>query len=486
MENPDKETGAAGGIRKICLVGRPNVGKSSLFNRLVGRRKALVLDKPGVTRDVYRAQAQWNGHTLEIADLAGLEFWDRRKIDVRDRKASDTEQLKKLGTEAALEYLKQADLILFVVDGREMLTPADEELARVVRTAGKPVVPIIAKAEGNVGRDAQAEVTRLGWGEAIATSAEHKIGIEDLRERIIDLLFAGVPGVESEPDREEGADQAEAQIVMEQGRGVSPRRPIRLGVYGRPNVGKSTLVNMLLGEQRMITSPIAGTTVDTVDTDFKREERYYRILDTAGIRRRSKTERGVEVLSVVQALKSVADVDVSLFLIDGYEGVTDQDEKVAGELVKAGKPVVILVNKWDCCKVRKEAYSERLREALGFLDFAPILFICARTGDGLESLWELIDEILRQRFVVAPTGELNRFMEMVEGSSVASGLKLYYASQTTKNPPAITIQVNDPRKVHFAFERYLKNELRSRYGWMGSPLKLIFKARTRSPSKKQR
>jgi GTP-binding protein len=320
-----------------------------------------------------------------------------------------------------------------------------------------------------VGDRAQAEIARLGWGEALTTSAEHNRGVEALKEMILERLFEGA--APSPAAREEDA---------------SGEKLVRLGVYGRPNVGKSTLVNELLGAERMITSPIAGTTVDTVDTAFEREGRRYVILDTAGIRRKSKTEKGVEVLSVVQALKSVGSVDVALYLIDGYEGVTDQDEKVAGELVKAGKPVIMIVNKWDLCKVSREKYAERVRETLGFLDFAPVLFISAERGEGIEPLWELIDEILKQRFFVAPTGELNRFIETVEGTNNPTGVKLYYASQTSKNPPTITFMVSDPKKVHFAYERYLKNELRQRYGWMGSPIRLIFKARKRSESKRAR
>ncbi|MBI3542377.1 MAG: ribosome biogenesis GTPase Der [Deltaproteobacteria bacterium] len=470
-------------VRRVCFVGRPNVGKSSLFNRMIGRKKAIVLDQPGVTRDVSRFEVNWESHRIELADLAGLEFWERKRLDAKDKKMSDAETLKKLATEAAVEYLKTADLVLFVVDGREDLTPGDEVLARLVRGAGKPVVLVLAKIEGRVEENAQLEVSKLGWGEALPTSAEHNSGIEDLRNRILEELFHGAEGVDHEVDED---IHAEAALVIEQGRGISQNRPIRLGVYGRPNVGKSTLVNQLLGEQRMITSPIAGTTVDTVDTDFTRDGKYYRILDTAGIRRRSKTEKGVEVLSVVQALKSVNDVDVSFLMLDGYEGVTDQDEKVAGELVKAAKPVVIVVNKWDLCKVERDKYAERLREELSFLEFAPVLFISAKSGQGLESLWDLVDEILTQRFVTAPTGELNRFIELLEGANNASGLRLYYATQTAKNPPTITIQVNDIRKVHFAFERHVKNQLRERYGWMASPIKLVFKERKRSPSKRLR
>lgn len=485
MENPSDARNSVDAPKRVCFVGRPNVGKSSLFNRVLGRRKAIVLDQPGVTRDVYRQPLIINGHKIELADLAGLEFWDRKRIDEKNKKTSEAETLKKLATEAALEYLKTADLVLFVVDGREPLTPGDEELARVVRGAGKPVLLVLSKIEGNVEEDAQIESSKLGFDSGIATSAEHNHGIDELRTAILEILF-GAESLQNVTEPEEEDATAESQLVMEQGRGVSERRPIRIGVYGRPNVGKSTLVNQLLGENRMITSPIAGTTVDSVDTDFLRDGRFYRIVDTAGIRRKAKVEQGVEVLSVVQALKSVQNVDVALFLLDGYEGVTDQDEKIAGELIKAGKPLIVVINKWDLCGVSRDDYATRVRETLGFLDFAPLLFIAAKSGQGLEPLWNLLDEIMRQRFVVAPTGELNRFLEMLEGSNVASGLKLYYATQTAKNPPTITVMVNDPKKVQFNFERHLKNELRNRYGWMGSPLKLVFKARSRSESKKQR
>jgi GTP-binding protein len=479
-------------LPKICFCGRPNVGKSSLFNRLLGRKKAIVLDQPGVTRDVYRTTVKWHGKDLELADLAGLEMLGA-KGDARQNKKTEAEHtLQRLSAEAALKYLRGADLILFVADGRQPLMPADEELARIIRATGKPVLLVLSKIEGNVEDSAQAESAALGFGYGIPTSAEHDLGITRLKQTILQTLFPEIdlslPEDEepSLPQRKRSGESSGARLdeTPRVERGTDREHPIRLGVYGRPNVGKSTLVNRLLGEQRMITSPIAGTTVDTVDTDFEQDGLFYRILDTAGIRRKSKTERGVEVLSVVQALKSIPQVDVALFLIDGFEGVTDQDEKIAGELIKAGKPVVLLVNKWDSCRGKKEDYAERLRKHLGFLDFAPILFISAERGEGLDSFGGLIDEILRQRMLQAPTGELNRFLEMVEGTNNPTGVRLYFANQTSKNPPTITIQVSDPKKVHFAYERYLKNELRNRYGWMGSPLKLIFRARKRSESKK--
>lgn len=500
---------------KICFCGRPNVGKSSLFNRLLGKKKALVLDKPGVTRDVYRQFVDWDGVEIEVADLAGLELWEDKHIAKKKAQHphgnNDEQLLRELSVKAAIDYLETSDLVLYVMDGREGLTPLDEELARLVRTKSKQVLLVLSKIEGKVAEQAQSDAAALGWGEGVETSAEHNQGIYDLKERIVSTLTQMgklslekplateeevLDSVEESTEKtaivfdaetsEEELDQralAAAQKVYPP-RGLTKDTPIRLGVYGRPNVGKSTLTNQLLGENRMITSPIPGTTVDVVDSDFIHSDRYYRILDTAGIRRKSKTEKGVEVLSVVQALKSVREVDVALFMIDGFEGVTDQDEKVAGELVKTGKPVIIVVNKWDLCRVDKEEYSEKVREALGFLDFAPVLFLSAKQGRGIDVAWDLLDEIMKNRHIIAPTGELNRFLKQVEGRNNPGDVRLYYASQTAKNPPTITILVNRPDKVHYSYERFLKNELRDRYGWMGNPLKLIFKARKRSPSKK--
>ncbi len=453
-------------IKKICFCGRPNVGKSSLFNRLISKKRALVLDEPGVTRDVFTARVSLEDgyEKVELADLAGLESYQEKKSS-----ASDKEKLHALATEAALSYLKKSDLILFVVDARQSLSHEDKALARLVRSTGIPVLVVLTKVESEVvENNALAEVAELGWEKSVSTSAEHNLGIQELKETLLSIL--NTPKI--------------SQETLEE----NEQTLFRLGVYGRPNVGKSTLVNLLLGEKRMITSPIAGTTVDTVDSEFIRVEtgKRYRILDTAGIRKKSKTEQGVEVLSVVQALKSVSNVDVALFLIDGYEGITDQDEKIAGELLKSGKPIVILVNKWDLCRTKKEAYAERLRKELDFLDFAPILFLSAERGEGVDPLWDLLDEIVEQRTFIAPTPELNRFLELVEGANNPTGVKLYYASQTGKNPPAITFLVSDPEKVHFAYEGYLKNQLRSKYGWMGSPLRLIFKKRKRSASKKAR
>ena len=482
-------------IPRVCLCGRPNVGKSSLFNRLIGHKKALVLDEPGVTRDVHRAVIEWEGHQIELADLAGLEAWGNR-VRGASRKTKEADELQRLAAEAALLYLKSSDLVLFVVDGRAMLTPADEELARLVRATGRDVQVVVSKVEGRVEDTALPEIAKLGWEEPATTSAEHNLGINDLKERILAHLKLAPEVYVDEDEEDYGEYQDEEQLEKERlqleenerdlERGTEQRKPIRLGVYGRPNVGKSTIVNRLIGEKRMITSPIAGTTVDTVDTDFEHEGRYFQILDTAGIRRKSKTEKGVEVLSVVSALKSLSDVEVALFMIDGYEGLTDQDEKIAGEIVKSGKSVILIVNKWDTCRVKEEDYAKRLRENLGFLDFAPILFASAEKGTGLDQLWGLIEEVIRQRMAIVPTGDLNRFLELLEGTNNPTDVRLYYATQTSKNPPTITCLVSKPEKVHFAYERFLKNELRQRYGWVGSPLKLIFRARKRSPAKKTR
>jgi GTP-binding protein len=251
-----------------------------------------------------------------------------------------------------------------------------------------------------------------------------------------------------------------------------------MGVYGRPNVGKSTLVNALLGMKRMIVSPIAGTTVDPVDTHFERDGTHFCLVDTAGIRRRSKTEEGIEVLSVVQAIKTIERVDVAIFVIDGYEGVTDQDEKVAGRIAEAGRPTIVVVNKWDLCRTDKEEYAERFRETVPFLDYAPVIFACAEKGQGLEPIFDLVPRMLEERMRTAPTGELNRIVQGCVEKVSSRGVKAYYCLQVSKNPPTISIQVNDPGKVHYSLEGHIRNELRSHFGWMGSPLKVQFRGRS--------
>lgn len=463
---------------RIALCGRPNVGKSSLFNRLIGHKKSLVLDLPGVTRDVVCAQIYLGQQKFELADLAGLELWkDRHTKGIqRNIKLEQKEKLRKLSVVAALEYLEKSDLVLFVVDARAGLTSVDEELAQIVRSKNNKIVCVAAKCEGKLHENAFLEFAALGFDDIITTSAEHNQGIEGLKEKIattFDVSMNDAPKKVSKEEKKESMKQLT--------RGFSKEKPIRIGVFGKPNVGKSTFVNALIGEYRMITSDIAGTTVDSIDTDLVVDSKFYRILDTAGIRKKAKTEKGVEVLSVVRALQSLKDVDVAFFMIDGFEGISDQDEKIAGEILRQGKSCVLVVNKWDQCRIKKEEYAQRVRDTLGFLDFAPILFISAKNGTGLDGIYDLIEEILRQKQTMVPTPELNQFIEQIEGENNPLRAKLYYANQISKNPPTISIAVNDAKKIHFSYEGYLKNTLRSRYGWMGSPLKLTFK-----PKKKKK
>ncbi len=446
---------------KVCLCGRANVGKSSLFNRLFGKKKALVLDQPGVTRDVRTAQVEWDGQCIEIADLAGLEE------DSKKNKKKDT--LRNLANKVAVNYIQTADLVLFLVDSKHPLLPQDMELASQIRKFGKKVLVVAAKAD-NMADYPEAE--NLGWGSALSTSAEHRLGIETLKEQILAELLR------TEHLRPELLRDARATKVDT--KATEPweersTRPIKLGVYGRPNVGKSTFANLLLGEQRMITSAIPGTTIDTIDSDFTHGGKSYRILDTAGVRKKSKTKQGVEVLSVVQSLNSLSQVDIALILMDGFEGVTDQDEKITSEILKAGKPLILIINKWDLCNVSKSSYSSRVRDALGFLDFAPLLFVSALKGEGLRSLWDLIDEILKGPKQQIKPMDLSRFFKLVQVSNNPQGAKIHYAHFISRKPPTIVCFVNNPKKFIFSFERYLKNELYKRYGWVGWPIRLIFR-----------
>ena len=473
---------------KVCLCGKPNVGKSSIFNRLVGKKNALVLDMPGVTRDVKTSLVHWNNESIEIADLAGLEIGLSQKTKFKEKPGhlthEDFIQLQKLAMEAAIAYLKESDLILFIVDGRSALTPADEEIASLIRNSGKTAKVILSKAESTLDDSIEYDVLNYQWDEPLKISAEHNQGVEDLKLYILNKLtgkevteIEDTIAFQSQKRKRSRVDEGEARV--EPPKGSMPERPITIGVYGRPNVGKSTLVNRILGTNRMLVSPIAGTTVDVVDTDFIRNEVYYKLLDTAGIRRKSKTEEGVEVLSVVQALSSLKRADVALFLIDGYEGVTDQDEKVVSELIGSGRPVVIIVNKWDLCATTQEEYAERLRDTLKFLDFAPVLFTCAKTGKGVEPLFDLLHDILEQRMKTVSNAEMNRVIKGCENKNNPKNARIYYSVQISKNPPTISIQINDKRKMHYSFERFISNELRKSFGWMGSPLKLIFKEKSR-------
>jgi GTP-binding protein len=428
----------------IAIVGRPNVGKSTLFNRLVGRRQAIVRDTPGVTRDRLYGQIHF-------------ERWQATVIDTGGFDPGATEPLIEGVRRQVLAAVEDADLIAFLVDGRAGATGLDTEIARLLRRAGKPVVLVANKVEDRAQEPALADLYRLGFGEPLGVSAEHGRGVAELLE----ALRARVPT----PSGLAGG-----------------RRPVAIAVIGRPNVGKSSLVNAMVGSERVLVHEAPGTTRDAVDTAFTYEERPYVLVDTAGIRRKGKVTEVLEKLAVVMALRSLERCQVALLVVDASEGLTAQDAHIAGYAHEAGRAVVVVVNKWDLVPpgmVRKAEVLEQLRDRLPFLDYAPICFISALRGDGLREVFETIDRVAAeaQRRVSSAevTTVLRQALERRPVSVAGLPLTLHSASHVATGPPTFAVRVNRPDGVHFSYARYLAKSLRHAFGFEGSSLRLSFR-----------
>ena len=429
----------------VALVGRPNVGKSTLFNRIIGERRAIVEDRPGTTRDRHYGQAEWNGKAFSIVDTGGLEVDDRGPFSSRIR--------NQVGV-----ALDEAAVIVFVTDAMTGVTADDEDVARLLRQTQKPVVLAVSKTERKENLQATSEFWQLGLGEPIPVSGIHGSGTGDL----LDAVAAALPDLLELPEEDD-----------------------RLGVavIGRPNVGKSSLLNRLLGEERMIVSEIPGTTRDAVDTVLHYQGEEIVLIDTAGIRRRGKVEPGIEKYSVLRADRAIERADVVVLVIDAADGVTAQDAHIGGLIAEAGKGAIIAVNKWDLIDkeaVTFEDYVKQVRGELKFLEFAPVLTLSALTGQRATKVLDLAREVDAARKVRVPTGELNRFLlELQAGHSFSRRgreLKFRYVTQVGIEPPTFIFFVNEPELVHFATERMLINRLRERYGFVGTPLKLVFRS----------
>ncbi|HQZ70845.1 MAG: ribosome biogenesis GTPase Der [Anaerolineae bacterium] len=429
----------------VALVGRPNVGKSTLFNRIIGERRAIVEDRPGTTRDRHYGQAEWNGKAFSIVDTGGLEVDDRGPFSSRIR--------NQVGV-----ALDEAAVIVFVTDAMTGVTADDEDVARLLRQTQKPVVLTVSKTERKENLQATSEFWQLGLGEPIPVSGIHGSGTGDL----LDAVAAALPDLLELPEEDD-----------------------RLGVavIGRPNVGKSSLLNRLLGEERMIVSEIPGTTRDAVDTVLHYQGEEIVLIDTAGIRRRGKVEPGIEKYSVLRADRAIERADVVVLVIDAADGVTAQDAHIGGLIAEAGKGAIIAVNKWDLIDkeaVTFEDYVKQVRGELKFLEFAPVLTLSALTGQRATKVLDLAREVDAARKVRVPTGELNRFLlELQAGHSFSRRgreLKFRYVTQVGIEPPTFIFFVNEPELVHFATERMLINRLRERYGFVGTPLKLVFRS----------
>ncbi|AGL01940.1 ribosome-associated GTPase EngA [Desulfoscipio gibsoniae DSM 7213] len=431
----------------VAIVGRPNVGKSTLFNRIVGGRVAIVEGVPGVTRDRLYQDAEWNNRWFTLVDTGGLDYQDEGEIVSHIRKQA----------ELAIE---EADLVLFVVDARAGLNGTDEDVARVLRRSEKPVILVANKVEHFDKVHELYDFYRLGLGEPLPVSAAEGLNTGDLLDRLVQEL----------PPAEE--DETEEDVI-------------KIAVIGRPNVGKSSLVNALLGEERVIVSNIPGTTRDAIDSYITRGDNKYSIIDTAGIRRRSKIGLSTEKYSVIRSLRAVDRSDIVLMLIDAVEQLTDQDKRIAGYAHEKGRASILVVNKWDLVEKDDRTanrYIENLRDGLGFMQYAPVLFVSALTHQRVHRVLELVDYVSEQQNMRIATADLNQLLReaMLHNAPPQDRgrhLKIFYATQAGVKPPTFILFVNEPELMHFSYLRYIENQLRSAYGFEGTPIKLVMRKR---------
>ncbi len=439
----------------VVLVGRPKVGKSTLFNRIAGTRRAIVNPTAGTTRDVIDQPANWRTVPFLLTDTAGMF-------------GKSEDPLQKLVLEHGWRALENAAVFVFVVDGREGLVPADLEIAEAIRTKGRPVIVAINKTDDKRAQAGALDFYELGFEPVMEISAEHGQGIGDLLDEVIERL----------PDAKTEEEKAEVPEP-------------RIAIAGRPNVGKSSLVNRILREDRMLVSDVAGTTRDSVDTKFRWHQRQFRIVDTAGIRKPGRVARSgqVEAVSVLTARRAIADADVVVLVIDATLGAADQDGAIAGEAERAGRSVVIAVNKWDLMKGQGQdfakTYDDKLRFQLKFLDYAPIVHISALTGERTPKLLEVVDNVMQERTRRIPTPELNRFLgELTESHPVPSpgkkAVRILYAAQVGVAPPTFALFTNVATELHFSYERFLKNRIREKFGFAGTPIRLQIRRRKRT------
>ena len=430
----------------VAVVGRPNVGKSTFFNKIVGRRVSIVEDTPGVTRDRIYAEAEWNGIGFDLIDTGGIE---------PDSKDIILSQMR----EQAQMAMDMADVILFIVDGKDGITTADEEVATMLRRTGKKIILLVNKIDNpRKIPDNFYDFYTLGLGEPIPISSVNMLNLGDVLDDI----------VKSFPDNKyEETDD------------------IKVSVIGKPNVGKSSLINALVDDNRVIVSPIAGTTRDAIDTPFEWEGDKYLLIDTAGIRRKSRVNEDIERYSVIRSIAAIERCDVCLLLIDAEEGLTEQDKKIAGEAHEAGKGIVVVVNKWDL--IHKETntmrdYRRKIEAELLFMSYAPVVFISALKRERLSEVMAMVKFVAEKRALRVPTGQLNSLIAdavLMNQPPADKGrrLKVYYASQIGVKPPLFALSINDRELMHFSYARYLENKIRAAFGFEGTSIKFLFRER---------
>ncbi|HET8965715.1 MAG TPA: ribosome biogenesis GTPase Der [Candidatus Acidoferrum sp.] len=483
----------------VVIVGRPNVGKSTLFNRLTGTRRSIVTNEPGITRDRIYGKAEWRGRTLEIVDTGGI---------IPDDKALIPQEILR---QARVAFEKAA-LLVMVVDNQTGVTPLDQELSQLLRATGKPFVVAVNKVDAVAQQAHAAEFHSLG-AKIFPIAAEHGTGVDDLLDFALEKT--GLEKTAEGGARSEAAESATNPLL--QGAASGEEGTTEIAIIGRPNVGKSTLLNRMAEEERAIVSPIPGTTVDSVDTDVERGGKHYRFVDTAGIRRKGKTNLVAEKLSVVMARRGLERCDVALLIVDGEMGVTQGDAQIASYAEESGRSVIVVVNKWDLAvaaaqvaanregttargKARRAAdrktatenidkgklmveYEELIRKKLKFLSYAPIVFLSAKTGERADKLFPLIDHVAAARKRKVSTPELNRWLRSIDlqrGTLPKSRpIRIYYVTQAKTAPPTFLLFTNQKQPLHFAYERFLENQLRAKFDFSGTPVRWVQRLRKR-------
>jgi GTP-binding protein len=448
----------------VVLVGRPNVGKSTLFNRITGTRRAIVTAVPGTTRDTIEQAVDWQRVEFALLDTGGMF-------------GASQDPLHELVVEQGRRALRQADVVVLVLDGQEGIVPGDLDIAQQVRALDVPVLVAANKMDVKRARGAAAQFYELGFEPVVEISAEHGTGVSDLLDEIVGQIPAQL--------RNRGPRAGEAGSDPS-----SDASETAIAIVGRPNAGKSSLVNRLLREERMLVSDVPGTTRDAVDALLRWHRRSFRIVDTAGIRRPGRVAKSgqVESLSVLVARRAIEKADIAVLVLDASVGATDQDAAIAGEADRIGRGVIIVANKWDLVKDRgpdfAKTFDETLRRQLKFLDYAPILHISARTGERTPKLLETIDRVVASRAKRVSTGELNRFIQAVTAvhppaSPGRREVRILYAAQTTVGPPTFVFFTNVATKFHFSYERFLENRLREAFGFFGTPIRIQVRRRAR-------
>jgi GTP-binding protein len=446
----------------VALVGRPNVGKSTLFNRLAGERLAIVDDTPGTTRDRIFAESEWNGIQFDIVDTGGIDPTHGGKTPLSIGSADFIEQIRAQAQIA----VRDADAVLFLTDGEEGVTPSDREVGLILRRYqkkidGKPWPPIylvVNKCESVSKREEAGQFYELGLGDPYPVSAIHGTGTGDL----LDDLVASFPKLEEQEDES-----------------------VKIAIVGKPNAGKSSLLNQLVGEERAIVSPIPGTTRDAIDTKITIGDIPVTLIDTAGIRRRGRIEQGVEQFSVLRSFKAIERADVVLLVIDAVEGISTQDAHIAGFILEQWKSTVVLVNKWDALEkdsYTMETFTQRIRQELNFMDYVPMLFISAKTGQRVDQVLPMALRVQEERLARISTSKFNAVLQHAQDAHAAPShagrqLKIFYGTQVRSDPPTFMIYANDPKLMHFSYMRFLENRIREEYSYLGTPIRIVVKSR---------